>query len=276
MYERTALATNCLPDSVHFEYEVDTMYLGKKVMDRFTRRSDFAWDSPHPGNFRRGERYITIDEMRNDDPLGLGAEKPGWATLRPLRSLAVDAAWMLEPLRDYRRLGTHLCRASIRDLCCEMTSMFKTFMKWRVLREVVFVLHLDFREEDREQVGDAGGEGEGKRRECETPLEILRDEVRGHMKRHLEFVESYRHGGTDHLREHVTACGRNYSRMPASAALWLHVGDNLCCPEVKILCQLGGRKQSSEGTAWQEWEKLLNSPVLPCEREDCRKFLSLS
>jgi 2EXR family len=269
MYKRTALATNFLPDSVYFQYEVDTMYLGKKVMDRFTRRSEFVWDPPRPGNFGRGERYITIDEMRKDDPLDLGVGKPGWATLRPLRSLALDAAWMLEPLRDYRGLGMHLCRASIRDLCVGMARMFKTFMEWRFLSEVVFVLH--FREQDREQVRKWEGKGE----EGETPLEILRDEAREHMKRHLEFVESYWHDGADHLREHIAACGRNYSKMPASAVLWLHVKEKRC-PKVSILYQQAGRRASSEGVEWQEWEKVLNTPVLPCEREDCRRFLSLN
>lgn len=261
MYKRTALATDFVPDSVYFEYEVDTMYLGASVMDRFTRSSEFVWD-PHPAIFQGGERYITVGEMRNDNPLDLVAGKPSWGTLRSLRSLALDAKWVLRPLGDYRGMGVHVCRASVREVCRGMTSLWKTCMEWKGLREVMFVLHVQ--------------EGARMREDGETPLEILRDEVREHMERHVQFVNSYSYDGADHLRRHIGACGRNYSEMPYPAILWLD-GKEKRCPDVRILYQLAGRTESGDGNLeWEWWEGFLNTPAPPCEREACRRLLSLS
>jgi hypothetical protein len=260
MYKRTVLATEFLPDSVYFEYEVDTMYLGTSVMDRFIRSSVFMWDS-HPAIFQAGERYITVDEMRNDNPLDLMPGKPGWDTLRSLRSLALDAKWVLRPLGNYRGMGVHVCRASVKEVCRGMTSLWKTCMEWRVLREVVFVLHVQ--------------EGARRRGDGETPLEILRDEVREHMERHVQFVNSYSYDGADHLREHIGACGRNYSEIPDGAILWLD-GKEKHCPDVRILYQLAGSQESGDGSLEWEWEKFLSSPAPSCELEACRRLLSLS
>jgi hypothetical protein len=160
MYKRTVLATEYLPDSVYFEYEPDTMYLGASIMDRFTRSSEFMWD-PHPAIFQGGERYITVDEVRE------------------------------------------------------------------------------------------------------------------HMERHVQFVNSYSYDGADHLREHIGACGRNYSEIPDGAILWLD-GKEKHCPDVRILYQLGGSKEYGDGSLEREWEKLLSSPAPPCELEACWRVLSLN
>ncbi len=75
------------------------------------------------------------------------------------------------------------------------------------------------------------------------------------------------------MREHIRACGRNYSEIPPRAILWLD-GKEKRCPDVSILYQLAGSKES--GTGNLEWEKFLNTPAAPCEREACRRLLSLS